>query len=205
MQMQAREYKIAFIKNGAADINDPVWKTAEPLKIDCFPWDNGGYKPNTEVRLISDGSRLAVLFETDEAPVLARYKNLCDPVHKDSCMEFFFRPDENDPRYMNFELNPFGTLYLGLGAGRGDGGPMRDADPAGLDIKTEIRENGWKLMFNIKFEFLKKYFKTIDFPWRANFYKCGDDKTEPSWGCWNYISAPKPDFHRPESFGILKL
>ena len=198
-----KEYKIISSSNNIIDMNDPVWNTANALNIDCFPWDKGGYKPNTKVKLIATDLNITVLFETDEAPVLARFRRMNDPVCRDSCMEFFVRPCANDPRYMNFEFNPFGTLYLGCGSGRSDGKSLNDVDAAQFNIQTEIHENGWRLMFTIPFEFFKKYFETVEFPWRANFYKCSDDKKEPSWGCWNPIEYAKPDFHRPEFFGVL--
>ena len=202
-----KEYRIATASMGwITELNDPLWKKITPLKIDCFPWDSGGYKSNTEVRLIATDSQVTVLFETDETPVLARFRKLCDPVCRDSCMEFFFRPDgtnENDTPYMNLEFNPFGTMYIGFGGLRGDRKQLLDTDAAEFDIKTEITENGWKLMFTVKFEFVKKYFDSVVFPWRGNFYKCSDDKKEPSWGCWNPIISEKPDFHRPKCFGLL--
>ena len=39
----------------------------------------------------------------------------------------------------------------------------------------------------------------------ANFYKCGDDTTKPHFLSWNPVKAPKPDFHRPEQFGVLNF
>ena len=38
---------------------------------------------------------------------------------------------------------------------------------------------------------------------RANFYKCGDNLTEPHYLAWNNIKSAKPDFHLPEFFGTL--
>jgi EpsI family protein len=46
-------------------------------------------------------------------------------------------------------------------------------------------------MFTIPFAFLKRYFETVDLTWRANFYKCCDDKKEPSWGCWNPVKTER--------------
>jgi hypothetical protein len=39
----------------------------------------------------------------------------------------------------------------------------------------------------------------------ANFYKCGDDTTKRHYLSWNPVKTPKPDFHRPEYFGILNF
>jgi hypothetical protein len=37
----------------------------------------------------------------------------------------------------------------------------------------------------------------------ANFYKCGDGLTQPHYLSWNPVLSAEPDFHRPESFGII--
>ncbi|HOX40382.1 MAG TPA: carbohydrate-binding family 9-like protein [Candidatus Brocadiia bacterium] len=38
--------------------------------------------------------------------------------------------------------------------------------------------------------------------WLANFYRCGG-VTDPQYGTWSPVAAPKPDYHRPECFGRL--
>lgn len=54
-----------------------------------------------------------------EKEIMAARENMNDPVCRDSCMEFFLKPNpENDSRYLNFELNPRGTLFLGIGKDR---------------------------------------------------------------------------------------
>jgi hypothetical protein len=40
---------------------------------------------------------------------------------------------------------------------------------------------------------------------RANFYKCGDKLSNPHFVTWNPVGTEKPDYHRPEHFGILKF
>ena len=40
---------------------------------------------------------------------------------------------------------------------------------------------------------------------RANFYKCGDLLSKPHFLSWQPITLPKPDFHQPSFFGLLKM
>ena len=35
----------------------------------------------------------------------------------------------------------------------------------------------------------------------ANFYKCGEETSEPHYVTWNPIGSENPDYHRPEFFG----
>jgi hypothetical protein len=36
---------------------------------------------------------------------------------------------------------------------------------------------------------------------KVNFYKCGDDLSQPHYLAWNNIESPKPNFHLPDFFG----
>ena len=56
-----------------------------------------------------------------------------------------------------------------------------------------------KAFFHHKIKALKG--KTI----RANFYKCGDKLTVPHYLTWSTVGTPKPDFHRPEFFGMVRF
>ena len=40
--------------------------------------------------------------------------------------------------------------------------------------------------------------------WRTNLYRCGG-RTDPRYATWAPITAPPPDFHRPECFGSLRF
>ncbi|WP_350005689.1 carbohydrate-binding family 9-like protein, partial [Phocaeicola dorei] len=40
---------------------------------------------------------------------------------------------------------------------------------------------------------------------RANFYKCGDELQKPHFLSWSPIKIEKPDFHRPDFFGLLEF
>jgi hypothetical protein len=55
---------------------------------------------------------------TIESNVLAKYKSMNELVYEDSCLEFFQPLPEKSSRYLNFEFNSFGTMLLGIGAGR---------------------------------------------------------------------------------------
>ena len=50
---------------------------------------------------------------------------------------------------------------------------------------------------------IRRFFADIEFPWKANFYKCGDETLHPHFGCWNPVVAEEPNFHLPEFFGTL--
>ena len=126
-------------------------------------------------------------------------------VWEDSCLEFFFMPEKDD-RYMNFESNPKGCLYIGLGHGRGDHVMLYKEDPEKyFDIRTFRTEEGWEVYYRIPLEFLRVFYRDVSFAgeWRANVYKCGDETRNRHYLSWNQVTSESPDFHRPQDFGCM--
>jgi len=114
-----RSYPVSRTDRTDITPGDGIWAELDSLAIDIFPWQAYAvYKPVTTARLLLCRDRLAVRMQTDEKPLLARAVTMNDDVFLDSCMEFFVQPDVDDPRYINFEFNPFGTLLLGIGPDR---------------------------------------------------------------------------------------
>ncbi len=186
-----------------------VWTEIEPAIIDNYKWLDNGYSPRVETRLFHDGENIYVRFQVFETKVKAVYTKMHDPVCKDSCVEFFFRP-QVDPRYLNFETNAIGTLLLGLGEER-NGRKEINVDPDIFDIKASVTDpeafNGesWTLEYKIPFGFLRETYGSFNISdgIMANIYKCGDECEVEHYGTWNEVLSDKPDFHRPESFGKM--
>lgn len=155
-----------------------------------------------------DGERLFVRMEAQESPVRATLEGPLEQVCCDSCLEFFFAPVAGDARYLNFEWNPLGTLFLGFGAGR----ParvrqiVRDAK-AFFAVKTFETDKGWGVEFAIPVPFIRLYFPEFALRGEAagNFYKCGDETRTPHYLAWAPLESATPDFHRRSDFGTLRL
>jgi hypothetical protein len=194
------------------------WKEIPEVQLECFPWgknSNEDYRPVTSAHLgittHSDGGEsLSVYMETNETNLRIQAEGF-GHVHTDSCMEFFLSPSPDDfPKYMNFEFNPAGAMYLAIGNSRQD----RTALPLEnyrelFQVKTNVYDKGWNLEWHIPVSFLRQYFPSVDFSsgkiMRGNFYKCGDLTARPHYGCWSPIDLPKPDFHNPAFFGTLVI
>ncbi len=67
----------------------------------------------------------------------------------------------------------------------------------------------WTVAYRIPLALLEKYCRVIspapEAAWRVNFYKCGDNTSHPHWLTWAPVDYPKPNFHRPQSFGTLQF
>ena len=180
------------------------------FKIDNFPWDGKGYKPETTVEMSYDDTEYDLYFETNETDIKAVQKKHNTDVHLDSCVEAFiqFLPDKDDS-YINFEINPNGAMRCAKGINRYNRVEYPESVINNFKIKTQVDKNGWKVWFKIPVEFIKKEYpqyvhkekKRI----RANFYKCGDNTKIPHWGCWNNIDCDHPDFHLSGFFGEIEL
>ena len=196
-----------IIKKSRKDINcieDKNWDFANVANIDKVNWHEYGCIPKTTAKLLYNDYGIYVQLETDENPLLARYCKQNDTVFRDSCMEFFFRPNKNDPRYFNFEFNPFGTMYFAVRTSHFD--PVYpDKDKQYFKVISYVDDKRWTLQFCIPFEFIDEIFgghtKTI----YGNLYKCGDQTQNTHYATYYPITTEKPDYHRPEFFGEFVL
>lgn len=195
-----------------------AWENINKAEIDCYPWDQNGYKPKTEARVVYTESGFHVLMTAYECKILGSRLEFNDPVCRDSCMEFFLMPEpDNDARYLNFELNPLGTLYLGFGKNRFERAKVSDVLPELFQIKHSVTKEtikdfsglSWSIQYFIPFTFIRKIYGDLDFysgkSMTGNFYKCAEDTNLPHFGSWNTVESKVPDFHRPECFGNLSL
>jgi hypothetical protein len=130
-------------------------------------------------------------------------------------VEFFVSPGD-DEIYYNLEFNGIGTCLMGCGTGRAD---RERVDPGLISlirrfsssgnnpVKEETGDIFWTLALAVPFSVFYRHRveaaggKTLS----VNFYKCGDKLSKPHYLTWNPVKTVKPDFHRPEFFGMLKL
>lgn len=198
--------------------NRNTLQQALKISIDCYPWDSGGYRPRVEGIVLNTGTSFYVQLKAYEKEIKATYRQINDDVYKDSCLEFFLNPDpSHGERYMNFEFNPLGTLLLCIGKNRFDRKAITNVSPKLFSINSSLDEESirdykdsfWSIEFEIPFDFLEDHYGKMGFnsgsKMSSNFYKCGDETSNPHFGCWNPVTSEYPDFHRPECFGELIL
>ena len=201
---------------GFKSVSEVLENSSPLIKISWVGWDEFPYKPDVNFRIAHDDSLLFLKYYVKENHVLAKNINPNSAVHRDSCVEFFVDPDQSG-NYYNFEFNCIGTTHLAYGPSRSS----RTFIPSKL-ISNNIKT--WSTLGNDPFDE-----KSGNFEWEmvivipasiftyneglnfsklisnANFYKCGDDTTKPHFLSWNPVKSPKPDFHRPEQFGVLNF
>ena len=180
--------------------------------IDIINWEDYSYKPDLQFRIAHTGNEIWLKYYIKEKNILARETRTNGEVYKDSTVEFFISLDGEN--YYNIEFNCIGTIHLAYGPGRNDRTFVNSENiekikiSSSLGIKPFVEKTGnfdWEIMIRIPvecFEFDK--IKTLSgLKGTANFYKCGDDTSEPHYISWNPIKTDSPDYHRPEFFGKI--
>ena len=182
----------------------PSWETVPRLAIDRVLWT-----PDCGIRaagqLCHDTEVLYVHLQAAEREIRAEYTAPLSRVCEDSCLEFFFMP-ENETRYFNFEINPNGCLWIGFGHGREDSTVLVPKNiPALFGIRTARTREGWEVFYRIPCSFLRLFWPDFTFSGvlRANLYKCGEKTPEEHYLSWSPVSSETPDFHRPVDFGKM--
>jgi len=198
----------------------PAWSCADTLELTHFRPEGSGHKPQTSAKLLYDETGLYGIFNVQDRYVRCIHKHYGEPVYKDSCVEFFVKPDSG-MGYFNFEFNCGGAFLSSYivnpertPAGFREFHPLPQDDVRNVIVHHSLPEVvepeiiepvTWTLEFFISFTVFEKYAGHIGNPsgrtWRANFYKCGDETLHPHWASWRPV--PELNFHMPESFGEI--
>jgi len=217
-----KEYRVRRV-SAPVEINarwdKSPWNAIESLTLDHYMGEEPRHRPRVEAKVAYDEENLYVIFRVDDRYVRAVTTELHGPVCTDSCVEFFFTPEEKTERgYFNLETNCGGTMLLYHQLGRdmdavavsaGDAGRIEIAHSLPTVVEPELTEPVvWVVEYRLAVSILGRYHRPVVSPgpgvrWRANFYKCADDTSHPHWLTWAPVEAPQPDFHRPEFFGTL--
>ncbi len=152
-------------------------------------------------------------YYVNETNIMAKETKINGDVYKDSCVEFFISPDQNNT-YYNFEFNCIGIPHVGHGKTGTKKNLINSEILKLITIKSSLgnqpfdeKTGGfqWEMMIIIPKECFA-YDKNIVFKGltaNANFYKCGDNTSKPHFVTWNPVGTKKPDYHQPRYFGEI--
>jgi hypothetical protein len=200
--------------------NKKQFTGVETVKLNNFMGDKPEHFPQVEAKLAYDDNFLYVIFRVDDNYIKAVNTEYDSSVCVDSCVEFFFAPSNDISQgYFNAEINCCGTLLLRHQKSRGiEQMTINSADAKKFEIFSTFKSKvepeitqprQWLIEYKIPYEVLKTYAPftkpAAGVGWRGNFYKCADNTSKPHWLTWNKVELSKPDFHRPEFFGVLEF
>ncbi len=187
----------------------PQWKNIPSLEVNNYQW-----LPELDIQMKAQicysDEGLHVHLQAWEKNIRAEHDAPLSMVCEDSCMEFFFRPMENDLRYFNFEINPNGRTYIGFGPDMPNLVRLIPQEEDTLLQKSaNYTEGGWEVFFTVPVAFVQVFFPEFRLiPGKkiyANCYKCGDETVQPHFISWNYVDVETPSFHQPRHFGLMEL
>lgn len=201
----------------------PGWHDVIPLSIAHFHPRSSLHRPMTEAKIAYSDEGLHLLFRVQDRYVRCVHQGFQTPVYKDTCAEFFVRP-EGTGGYFNFEMNAGGSLlatYIEDWTRTPDGFAKFTRLDAKWDaaiprfhslpgrIEPELRRPTlWSLQYSIPWALFAAY-RTVSSPksgdvWTGNFYKCGDETSHPHWAAWSPVGDAL-NFHQPPMFGALRF
>ena len=189
---------------GRLGVLDGRWASIPYVEL-TYGWQGSRSPYTTTARLVHSEGGVTVRLSSTEWPLRATETVCNGRICEDSCMEFFFTPNEVDKAYINIEINPFGLTHIGFGEGR-HGRQLIDIEGEGLVMETAVRpREGWAASIFVPYTFMDKFFSGHAATFRANFYKCGEKSACDHYATWNPVETPKPDYHQPSFFGKITL
>ena len=216
--MSERVLLVPFLRGSKKNVSiaevSHILDEQEKNQIEIAPWPEFPEKPKVLFSIAHNGDHIFIKYDVTETDALARYEHINDPVHKDSCVEFFINFD-NEKSYYNIEFNRLGTCMGSYGTQRENRTLLpvevlkkikHECTLRHVEISKEPGIN-WTLTVSVPAEvFCFHNFSSMPHQnCRMNFYKCGDDLTHPHYLVWNDIVSEQPDFHLSEFFGKVEF
>ncbi len=209
--------------------DDGAWRQAPVLEVGHFHPKGSSHRPCTQARMLYDAANLYGLFRVQDRYVTCTHPGYQNHAYKDSCVEFFVGPKQ-DQGYFNFEMSCGGGLllyhirdwtllndpsrpddefvdYMKVPWEVGSRVAIYHSLPAIVapEIENELE---WLLEFHIPLAVLETYLGPLGNiagqEWRANFNKCADESSHPHWGTWAPIGGDL-NFHQPAQFGVIRF
>lgn len=197
-------YTVKKTDRKITSIWDENWLKAEVADVNICQWEDRKSDIHMSAKVMYDDYRLYVRMETDEKYPIARETRHNGDVYKDSCMELFIRLNENDPRYLNFEFNPYGTMHMAIRKSRTEW-VFTDEDRDYFEVQSYVDNEKWVLQFVIPFEYADKYLGGHTKTMKGNFYKCGEKDGKNHNLTYYLVDVTPPDYHTPQFFGDFVL
>lgn len=203
-----------------AEWDKPMWKKTEIISIAKHMGPLPSFVPTVEAKMRYDENNVYVIFRVKDRYVQSRILEFNGNVSSESCVEFFFAPDENHPlSYFNLEINAGGTpLMFYITKPMSEIQRLKKEEIEQIEIAhsmprvvfPEIQEPvTWTIECRIPFSMLEKYAKVSrpakGVQWKGNFYKTGSRTSNPNYMTWAFVDYPRPNFHLPQYFGTIQF
>ena len=136
------------------------WRKLPRIEIDA-PIKESDSPATAYAQICATEDALLLHLSATEPEVRAEETSLLAETCEDSCLEFFFRPMEEQMRYFNFEWNPNKCLFLGFGSCIDDLLRIVPEEQQKQEIfcpEVLRREDGWEIFFQVPYSFIRGFF-----------------------------------------------
>lgn len=179
--------------------------------VNHFNW-GGSYRPVTSGRLgCLPDSGFVLEMTCQEADPCRTYLHDGDPVYLDSAMEAFFcfAPEDENPCYLNFEMNANGAMLACCGRNRHNRMPFSEEIRKGLLCQAHVAENYWSIRLSLPLTLVQTlypgYVPKAGSRFTCNFYKIKESEGLTHFASFAPIPTLKPNFHLPEYFAWAQI
>lgn len=208
-----KQLELAGTKQSDSSLEFLLEEQCNFVSVETINWEEFRYKPEIKFKIAHCGDQILLKYYVREKSIQAKVSSINGDVYKDSCVEFFISLT-SDESYYNFEFNCIGVPHVAFGNGRHNRRllPVEILQAiktrSSLGNKTFEEKQGdfsWELFVQIPINCFinNKMDKLSGLSVKGNFYKCGDELSEPHFVTWNPVKTANPDYHRPEFFGNI--
>lgn len=199
--------KPTTLENPSKTLSNDAWQAAHVLQDFQYPWQSG-QPPQTLFRALHSADTFYFQFEVEDQDLYAEVvENEQMEVAESSRVELFFCQDQNLNPYYCLEMDYLGRLLCNSAKFH------RQMDynwnwPAGFQFTSELSANGFILAGSISKASLQQLGLLQHNEIHAGIFRGQYSNLENQavrWISWVDPQTPKPDFHVPSAFGLLKL
>ncbi|MDQ4122765.1 MAG: carbohydrate-binding family 9-like protein [Acidobacteriota bacterium] len=194
------------------DFDVEIWRQSESIEINRY-W-SGEQAPAercASARILWNETKLFARFDCRQGEpfIINRNPNLeieAEELWERDCCEIFIAPNSNEPeKYFEFEAAPTGEWLDFAIRQLPDKREVNKTYNAGMKTAACIQKDSFTVVFSVEFEraFGKK--PEAGEAWRANLFRCVGSGETRGYLAWQPTFTPKPSFHVPGVFGIIKF
>lgn len=194
------------------------WDEAKEIQLQYVWATQYPYQPYVKIKAVYTENFLYLYFYVEENAIRSTATKINDFVYIDSCIEFFCSPNIHKSDYYNLEMNCCGNVFMAYGPNRKERKFVDESVLKTIQYSSTVKgptkeishdDKNWAIVVKIPWQVYSSLSKNgkpkSGDIWKGNFYKCGDKLPQLHYGSWAKIDTPKPDFHQPDFFGILKF
>lgn len=192
--------------------NEATWKQAVELTDFDYHWREEA-APKTSFRALWDGEYLYFLYEVEDHTIYlkndATFDEEMHAVNSDR-IEIFFKSKNIAEPYYALEMDAEARIFDSKGIFGQKVDREWDWPKDQLILKSSMNDQGYTVEGRFSLSSIQNLGLRYDDLIHAGLYRgeyipTEDDKPTIKWISWVKADSPRPNFHLPSSFGLLRL